>query len=226
VHPIVQNIQKGPSPWYAVTAGILAALLVTAGNLYVAHRQRKTTEEQFREQLGAAGDRLDRQLNADRKLRAKETKAAAIRLERQLGHDRRLRDLDHVRALLTPMILTAANWEQASALIAAATADEPQSSSLLEAKRDIRLQIRDILNNRASLGVIVGGEDDALHSFTGVANVLEGLTDAVDSWAAGDTSIEDLRTKMDETKKPYVEAVSKFLFAAYGLVGWEPPATA
>jgi hypothetical protein len=107
---------QSASPWYAVGAGLVAALIVAAGALWSARRQRKADDRRF-------GDQLDH----DRRMRAEDRAYdRSVRAEERL-HDRRMRDLEHLRTLLETCVTHASDTTLDVVLVRAVLPVEPDT---------------------------------------------------------------------------------------------------
>jgi hypothetical protein len=226
---VIQNIQRGPSPWYAVGAGLGAAVLLALVSLVVARKQRSADFVRLERELVGAAGRLDEQLRHDRELRANELESAAARLERQLSHDRQLRDLEHVRGALRPILQTLYGDEAVAGLLSGLEAayeieDVNRRHALVKPKcANLSTTLNKLLANRLELGGILGPRDPLCVELTSICAAARELGSAVEQWLAGLKGDDQMRSLSDSLGKRYGEQIGAFTSAAYDRVGWKPP---
>jgi hypothetical protein len=227
---VVQNIQKGPSPWWAVGAGLGAALLLVIASFVVAYYQRRADSKHLDRQLEEAGNRLDRQLEHDRKLREEELLAAADRLDRQLQHDRRLRDLEHMRAALQPILARAfmvnpMNWSRLEVKRARDTPDvEQRRTRLLAHTTALAERAGEIITDQLTLGVVVGVTAPLLERLGDVAATFNDANKTLTAWSEESLADDAVEPQLKEMLQRRNAAVGVLLVSAYEAIGREPPA--
>jgi hypothetical protein len=203
---VVQNIQKGPSPWWAVGAGLGAALLLVTASFVVAYYQRRADSNHLRSQLEEAGNRLDRQLE----------------------HDRQLRDLEHVRATLQPILARAFMVEpmnRARVEVQAARRDsDRRREQLVVYTVDLMQRATEITTDRLTLGVVLGPLAPLVKRLGDVAETFREANVSVTAWSEGSLADEAVEPQLAEILNRRGDAVAALLISAYETVGWEPPA--
>jgi hypothetical protein len=206
------------SPWYAVAAGLAAALIVAVVSYVVARQQRKADME-----------RLDRQLEQDRTLRADEMRMAAERLERQLANDRYLRDIEHLRVVLQPIIGRAISWLPASEVLARVNLaqkvpnDDDRKALLNQPIADLAAFVSELASDRLTIAVIVGHLSPVALRLGDIVALNTDSRSAANDWLAGSLPDDEFDSLSVSLGQRYSGVIVPFLDAAFKTVGREPP---
>lgn len=199
------------SQWWAVGAGLGAAMIVGAATLLVAWLQRKQGADQFAKQLAH-----------DREQRTSEITAAGDRLAEQLSHDRRMRDLDHLRAELATAVAHAQDSTAVTELKSAVEALAPSPTdqddiALKERHQELLEHVVQLADDAVRLAVAAGEDSDLVERLGGVLQTIQQVDRAVRGWDGRDS--QKLLDAVDAADNMHTEAVAEFVRCAFGVAG-------
>jgi hypothetical protein len=229
-------IVEASEAWPVVAAGLGSAVIVALATLLVAGKQRHADSDRLDRQLdydrkmrhkqqGIDAARFEQQLAHDTKMRQRQNDAESSRLTRQLAHDREMRDLQHLRETLAPIVARLVNWDAFLSLhvkLAIAGDEDEQQQVIAELANQVGDVSEQLRRDSRTLVILAGPTAPVALRLKEVANDGDELIHFAWTWKEQGTLTPEERQALDALLAKYGHDHTRFVEAANEVVRWGP----